>query len=139
MPTTSQLAQDLGYKRFAKEYVRNGFNGTQAVKEVWPRISEPAMRVKASRLITKDNVVSEVLRNLPSLDSLADDLELAKQLTLKKGDFPNHLRALEDQVKMHGGFKENKEVTHKHHLMKPQEQQEVIDLKANMLEIEDVT
>jgi hypothetical protein len=52
-------------KKFVKEYLENGNNGTQAVKKAFGTKHYPTARVKASRLLTKSNIQNVIQAALP--------------------------------------------------------------------------
>jgi hypothetical protein len=70
-------------RHFAKEYVSNGQNATQAVKKIFGTKNHSYAKVKAHRLITNDNLQKEVERIKISIaDKIPDDLLIEKHLEL---------------------------------------------------------
>ena len=130
----NRVEREYGYKLFAKEFVSNGFNGTQAVKKVWPNIStDKSAGVKSVRLLGYDSVMSEIMSNLPDLNKCAANFERIRQLAEKKGDYSNALRAVEDHVRMQAGFKDSSQVDVRHGVMKQDEKEELANIRGKLM------
>lgn len=93
-------------KVIAKTYLDNGMNARKVVEELFPHVKGQYKDVKAHRLIHNANVQSEIVKGLPSLEQLSNEIQGVKRLCLKDGDYSNFLRACEDHVRMQGGFKD---------------------------------
>lgn len=55
-----QTSSDIKKKEFVKEYIANGFNGTQAVMATQNTKNANVARVTASRLLANDNVQEQI-------------------------------------------------------------------------------
>src|SRR5258708_4730026 len=101
---------DLKKKKFAKIYATNGRNGFKAVKEVFGLENDNSARVKASRLITNDNISKEIIKVEKSIADYFSAEDVAKvqkeQLIASRMDhmvFPLGPEG-EDDINLSGGI-----------------------------------
>lgn len=128
------IEREHGYKLFAQEFIRNGFNASQAAKKIWPNLTTGGAEVKGCRLLNYDKVMSEIIKNLPDLEQCAQNIEKIRMLAEKKGDFTNALRAVEDHVRMQAGFRDTSSVDMRHGTLKQGEKAELDGIRGKVSE-----
>lgn len=67
---------DIIAKDFARNYIKNNFNGRKTYKERHPKVSDVVADVKASQMVSKDKVQTEIAK-------LLDDKGLTMDLITK--------------------------------------------------------
>lgn len=95
-------------RKFASEYVRNGFNGVQAVYAAGYQQEYNAARVTASRLLTKANV-NQIVENHIKVSKLSADQVIEKLTEVANSEVAeikasDKLKALELLGKFHKLF-----------------------------------
>lgn len=109
----AEQKMEIKTKAFAKEYVRNGFNGTQAIKVLKPhKADKQSARVEASRMLSRDNTKREIERVMDEQN--LTDKHLVK--TLKKHiDQENYINAsltgIDMAFKLKGHYAPEKRIT----------------------------
>lgn len=74
MPRSRAEVLDIKHRAFAREYVAKGLNGTQAAMEVFKKDSPEVAKVRASRLLTNDNVKLAIREELEASGLLFNDV-----------------------------------------------------------------
>jgi len=102
---------NLKHKKFADEYVSNGFNGKQAYLKVYPKVADSTAAVNASKLLNDTNVEEYILniqqklneKSLITKEEIILDLIEIKNQYKKEGRYAhNSIKALESLSKLLG-------------------------------------
>ncbi len=103
------------HRKFAHEYVKNGFVGVQAIMSAGYNMGYNAACVEASRLLRKPKVQQmvddHIKRHKMSADEVAEELSEVAQ-TKTPIDATQKLKALELLTKVHGLITNKSEITH---------------------------
>ena|SRR3990167_9201601 len=103
------IPQEILHKEFAKEFVANGLNATQAYKKVKPKATIGTARVEASRALTNPNVRSEITKLLEE-----NELDLKSAITTHKRNMLQDKQlgvsqtAVQDVYKLYGLHNQDK-------------------------------
>lgn len=122
------------YSQFVKEFIANGWNGTQAVLKVWPYHTYGGARHKATILLANHHVMSEIIKGLPTLEELGEDYSKVKKLALKSDKLAEFIKATDSQVRMQAGFTDKVEGKMRHGTLESEEKDELGNLRAGILE-----
>lgn len=102
---------NLKHKKFADEYLSNGFNGKDAYLKVYPNVADSTATVNASKLLNDTNIQEYILdiqaklekKSLITKEDIIKDLLEIKDLYKKEGKFShNSIRAIENINRMLG-------------------------------------
>ena|SRR3990167_1463542 len=92
-------------KRFAREYIKRGFNGTKTIQALEPDIKPDTANVKASRLLRNDSTqraLAEILREDGFTDG--DIRRLLKRNAGQKKNISASNQALDLAMKVRGDY-----------------------------------
>ena len=107
--------QKILYKRkFAQEYVHNGFNGQRAAMKLKPLDKPASAAVRASRLLKDANVIKEIENLLPSDELESKVMHKVLNSVLERKDRPKYSEAhayLETSLKLKGKLRGDKPST----------------------------
>ena len=89
---------------FARHYIANGYNATQAAKHITSGTSYAGARVLGSRMLTDSNVQAEIIRQTAAILTPEQVKERISALSDSADTDSNKLRALELMGKVHALF-----------------------------------
>ena len=95
-------------KVFTANYIANGMNGTKAVQDIKPAMSNAVAGVTATRLLKKASIQQSIEKVMQE-NGLNNDLVIQahKENIIQKKHLPSRNQAIDMYYKIQGAYKEN--------------------------------
>lgn len=130
----------LKQKKFIKEYLENGGNGTQAALAVYDTKDPNIAKVIASENLTKPNIRESVIASLEAVGlsdvCISEMLRKATESGIgQKATNSDTLRGIELMLKLKGAFPDKKTAHLRFEVKEPSENKSVAELKEDLATI----